>query len=134
MVEYNSRNINLPGFEKIINDLIGDTWKKTYKNPYYSQINRVVSMELLNQMLQLAENSSASTQVRAITLSGIYQLEKFLQSKYRSEKSETEKAHLLFGLECIKRFKDNPGLFKPDNPDPLPLGSPIGNNMLNCDF
>jgi hypothetical protein len=134
LVEYNSRDITLPGFEKLLNDLISNTWQKTYKNPYDREINRVVSMELLNQMLQLAENPSASTQARAITLSGIYQLEKFMQSKYRSEKSETEKAHLLFGLESIKRFKDNPGLFKPNNPDPLPMGSPIGNNMLNCDF
>ena len=91
-------------------------------------------MELLNMMLQLAENQSASIQARAITLSGIYQLEKWMQSKYKTEKSSDEKAHLLFGMESIKRFKDNPDLFKPNNPDPLPMGSPIGNNMLNCDF
>lgn len=134
MVEYNSRDTSLPGFERILAELIDNTWYKSYKNPYYTEINRVVSMELLNQMLQLAENPSASTQARAITLSGIYALDKFIQSEYKSEKSETEKAHLLFALEIINRFKDNPGLFKPNNPDPLPMGSPIGNNMINCDF
>ena len=91
-------------------------------------------MELLRQMLQLAENPSASTQARAITLSGIYKLENLLQSKYKNEKNNTERAHLLFALETIKRFRDNPDLFKPNSPDPLPMGSPIGNNMLNCDF
>jgi hypothetical protein len=134
MVEYKSRETSLPGFENVLTELIGATWKKSHKNPYHGEINRVVSMELLNQMLQLAENPSASTQARAITLSGIYKLEKWMQSKYRLEKSDTEKSHLLFALESIKRFKDNPGLFKPNDPDPLPMGSPIGNNMLNCDF
>jgi hypothetical protein len=91
-------------------------------------------MELLNQMFRLAENPRVSTQARAITLAGIYQLEDWIQSRYRSETSETEKAHLLYAWESIKRFKDNPAIFKPINPDPLPMGSPIGNNMLNCDF
>jgi len=134
LVEYKSRDADLPGFDKILIELIDNTWKKTHKNPFHKEINRVVSMELLNKMLQLAEDQSASTQARAITLSGIYQLEKWMQSKYKIEKSSDEKAHLLFGIESIKRFKDNPDLFKSNNPDPLPMGSPIGNNMLNCDF
>ncbi len=134
MVEYKSRENTLPGFDNVLTELIGNTWKKTYKNTYYREINRIVRMELLNQMLRMAENPTASTQASAITLAGIYQLEEWLQAKYRSEKSDTEKAHLLYALESIKRFKDNPGLFKPINPDPLPMGSPIGNNMLNCDF
>jgi hypothetical protein len=134
MVEYKSRETALPGFENVLNELIGNTWKKTYKIPYYIELNRIVRMVLLNQMLQLAENSMASMQARAITLAGIYQLEDWIQSMYRSEKSAAEKAHLLYARESIKRFKDNPGLFKPINPDPLPMGSPIGNNMLNCDF
>ncbi len=134
LVEYKSRDTDLPGFDKILIELTDNTWKKTYKNPYHKEINRVVSMELLNKMLQLAENQSASVQARAITLSGIYGLEKWMQSKYKTEKSSDEKAHLLYGLESIKRFKDNPDLFKVNNPDKLPMGSPIGNNMLNCDF
>jgi len=134
LVEYKSREPNLPGFENVLIELINNTWKKTPENPYHMEINRVVSMELLNQMLQLAVNPSASTQARAITLSSIYQLEKWMQSKYKTEKSSNEKAHVLFALESIKRFKDNPDLFKPNIPDPLPMGSPIGNNLLNCDF
>ncbi len=134
LIEYKSRDTDLPGLDHILNELMDNTWKTTYKNPYYKEINRVVSMGLLSQMLQLAENPSASTQARAITLSSVYQLENWMQSKYKKEKNNTEKAHLLFALETIKQFKDNPGLFKPNNPDPLPMGSPIGNNMLNCDF
>jgi len=134
LVEYKSRDTDLPGLDKILIELIDHTWKETYKNPYHKEINRVASMELLNKMLQLAENQSASVQARAITLSGIYGLEKWMQSKYKTEKSSDEKAHLLYGLESIKRFKDNPDLFKANNPDKLPMGPPIGNNMLNCDF
>jgi len=134
LIEYKSRDTDLPGLDHIFKELMDNTWKKTYKNPFYKEINRVVSMELLRQMLELAENQSASTQAKAITLSGIYQLENWIQSKYKKEENNTEKAHLLFAQETIKRFKDNPGLFKPNNPDPLPMGSPIGNNMLNCDF
>lgn len=134
LIEYKSRNTDLPGLDYILNELLDNTWKKTYQNPYYVEINRVVSMELLSQLLLLAENPSASTQARAITLSVIYKLENWMQSKYKNEKNNTERAHLLFALEVIKRFKDNPGLFKPNDPDPLPMGSPIGNYMLNCDF
>ena len=58
-MEYKSRDADLPGFDKVLSELIDNTWKKTNKNPYHKEINRVVSMELLNMMLQLAENQSA---------------------------------------------------------------------------
>jgi hypothetical protein len=134
LVEYKSRDNQLPGLDEVLNALIDNSWKKQYKFSYHSEINRTVSMLILNQMIQLAQNQSASGQARAITLSVIFDLGQFMQTKYKTEKDSDQKAHFLFGMELIRRFKDNPEIFKSSTIFQLPQGSPIGNGLLNCDF
>ena len=57
-----------------------------------------------------------------------------MQTIYKTEKDSDQKAHFLFGMELIRRFKDNPELFRSSTILQLPMGSPIGNGLLNCDF
>jgi hypothetical protein len=134
LVEYKSRNSDLPGLEDVLNELIDCSWKKPAKHTYLAEINRTVSILVLAKMIQLAEDGSASGQARAITLSTIYDLEKWMQNTYEKENNKGQKAHILYGLELIKRFKENPEIFKSNQIHPLPMGSPIGNDLLNCDF
>jgi len=67
-------------------------------------------------------------------LSAVYDLEKWMKNAYTKEKDSDQQSHLLFGLELIRRFRDNPELFRSDEILKLPMGSPIGNGLLYCDF
>jgi len=134
LVEYKSRNQDLPGLNEVLSKLIENSWKNKLQNPYHAEINRTVSMQVLTKMILLAEDQTASGQVRAITLSEIHKLEKWMTDRYRSEKDYNQKAHFLYGMELIRRYKENPELFKPEIAFPLPAGSPIGNGILNCEF
>jgi len=134
IVEYASRNTTLPALDYILKELVNSTWKQTFDMPYYAEINRVVSKQLLYRMLELAENSATSSQARAITLSEIYAPEQWLQSRYTKEKNTDQKAHFLFALETIRKFKERPEVFRSNDTPPLPMGSPIGNDVIYCDF
>jgi hypothetical protein len=134
LVEYKARNKDLPGLKDVLSELIENSWKINVQDPYHAEINRTVSKLVLAKLIQLAENKSAAGQVRAIALSEIFELEKWMKTAYTKEKVNDQKAHLLYGLELIRRYTENPELFETETTAPLPAGSPIGNGLLNCEF
>jgi hypothetical protein len=134
LIEYKSRNQDLPGLNDVLSELIKNSWKNNITDPYLAEINRTVSKLVLTKLLFLAENQLTAGQVRAITLSEVLDLEEWMQKAYTSEKDSDQKAHLLYGMELIRRYKENPELFKSGTTFPLPAGSPIGNGLLNCEF
>jgi hypothetical protein len=134
LIEYKSRNQNLPGLHDIIFELIENSWKMKIQDPYLAEINRTVSKLVLTKLLYLAEDQSTAEQARAIALSEIFQLEKWMTENYSLEKDHNQSVHLLYGMEMIRRYRENPDLFKSGTPFPLPAGSPIGNGLLNCEF
>jgi hypothetical protein len=135
LVEYKSRNNALPGLADVLRALIENSWKnKVTGNSYFAEVNRVVGKTVLSRILLLAEDRSASGQARAIALSTVYDLEKWMQEAGRKEKDSDERAHLLYGMELIRRYRENPEYFKSDLRFSLPQGSPIGNGFIYCDF
>lgn len=134
LVEYKARNKDLPGLDEVIRGLVDDSWKRNIQNGYQAEINRTVSKLVLAGILQLAQDESASGQARAIALSSLYGLEKWMKTSYEKERDEERKAHILYGIEMVQRFREDPSLFSPAKSMSLPMGSPIGNLMLNCDF
>ena len=134
LVEYKSRNQDLPGLNDIISEVIDNTWKNKIQDPYQAEINRTVSKLVLTKLIHLAEDISTTGQVRAIALSEIFRLESWMKETFKSERDNDQKVHLMYGIEMIRRYKENPELFKSEVILPLPAGSPIGNGMLNCEF
>lgn len=134
LVEYHARFPELPSLNQLIEKLVSTTWKQKYTTPYYAEINRTVSKLTLSEIIKLANSDKTSSQARAIALSGIYKLEEWLNTQYKKEKEENQKAHYLYGIELINRFKNNPEQFKSGDILELPMGSPIGNDLINCGF
>ena len=135
LVEYKSRDNSLPGLADVLRTLIENSWKNEVReNSYLAEINRVVGKTVLSRILLLAEDQSTSGQARAIALSSVYDLEKWMQETFKKEKDSNEKAHLLYGMELIRRFRENPEYFKSEARFSLPQGSPIGNGFIYCDF
>ena len=134
LVEYKSRDNTLPGLQDVLDVLIMSSWKNQVQQKFHGEINRVVGKLVLSNMILLAENETASGQARAIALSAVFELEKWMQEAYKKEKDNDQKAHILFGMELIRRFRENPEWFRPGETFQLPMGSPIGNGFIYCDF
>ena len=67
LIEFHSRNNANPDFKEVVDALIGATWKApTPRNAYHAEIARAVQSLTVTQLMELAADSSAAPQVRAV--------------------------------------------------------------------
>jgi hypothetical protein len=109
------------------------TWFQRYSSPYDAEINRTVSKLVLKHLIDLSAHDKSTGQVKAIALAGILELDEWLHGQLKT-KNKDEKAHFLFAIEIIKRYRDQPDLFITPSIEELPMGSPIGMDHVICDF
>lgn len=128
LLEHNARNGQLPGLEKVIDELVNNLWKTPRKSGYQKEMQHVVESSMLKALFGLAKNNNSASQVKAITLLKLEELQKWLTA------NETkDKAHFNWVNHQIELFKKNPSTFKSEESLELPAGSPIGTN-LNCGY
>ena len=125
LVEQKARDKDMPGLEKLIDQLIDRTWKSTYSNSYHAELGRMVDQNVLQHLIQLTDQKNAS-QVRAIAWLKIEELKTWLMVKVLQKNETAVQAHLKFGIYTIDQFYKNPTAFKPKSSLKLPAGSPIG--------
>lgn len=126
LFEYHSRDARLPSLESVMDKAISYTFKAATKPGYQGAVQITVNNVLLTNMLSLAANDEASTQVKAIAHLEIDKLKTWLNSKVRSASDEDWKAHYNYALTLIDRFEKNPDDFKNETPLEAPPGQPIG--------
>ena len=125
LIEFHSRNNAYPDFKEVVAALIGATWKAAPpKNTYHAEIARAVQSLTVAQLMELAADSSAAPQVRAVATEALRELNVWLKLRPSTGISA---AHRSATREDIERF-----LARPDAPRkqtaPLatPPGDPIG--------
>lgn len=126
LFEYHSRDARLPSLESVMDKAISYTFKAATKPGYQGAVQITVNNVLLTNMLSMAANDEASTQVKAIAHLEIDKLKTWLNSKVRSTSDEDWKAHYNYALTLIDRFEKNPDDFKNETPLEAPPGQPIG--------
>ena len=135
LVEYHARDARLPSLESVVDKAIGYTFKSGSKSGYEGAVQITVNNALLSNLLALATNDDASTQVKAITFLEIGKLKTWLTTKARSTSDEDWKAHYAYALDQIKRFEGDPDEFKMEKLLDAPPGQPIGDTGLDyCGF
>ena len=81
---------------------------------------------MISNLINLANSSNASTQVRAIAFYKLEELRTWYAERLRISSDVEWKAHFLASSDRIKRFQERPEEFKvPSLLDPPP-GQPIG--------
>ncbi|MFC1554937.1 zinc-dependent metalloprotease, partial [candidate division KSB1 bacterium] len=126
LIEYHSRTPEYPGLGEIIDKLINFTWKSNRKSDLKGVIQRTVDNAVLNGLMDLAANSGASSQVRAISWLKLDELRKWISNSSETMVDENQKAHLLFSKVMIEQFQRDPSKRLITQPLPTPAGSPIG--------
>jgi hypothetical protein len=89
-------------------------------------------MLVLRNLMGLSVSDDASDQVRAISEYKIEDLYDWIKGLYSIEKGENQRAHLLYAMNQIDHFKDNPESFRKFVPMSPPAGSPIGMDIFGC--
>ncbi len=126
LVEYHARDARMPSLENVVDRLISTTFKAPAKSGYEGAVQVTVNNVLLNNILKLAINKDASTQVKGIASLEVGKLKSWLEAKVKLTVDEDWKAHYLFALKQIDSFQDDPEEFKADGLLAPPPGMPIG--------
>jgi hypothetical protein len=133
LVVHHARDPKQPDLAEILDILVQNTWHQTYQDPNDAEINRTVSMLVLRHLIDLCRDQNSPEQVKAIALAEIIQLNRWLNDKTGTIK-RSENAHDLYAFELIKKFREEPLLFKTFEIKELPMGPPIGMDPIGCDF
>jgi hypothetical protein len=126
LIEFHSRNENLPGLSEVLDALISSTWQSPPRSGRNAEIERVVDYVVLYRLMGLAAFQNTSPQVRAITALKLDELKSWLASRVESTSDESQKAHFFFAVSEIEAFQKDPSRVKLTVPLSPPPGAPIG--------
>ena len=123
LVQHKSLDNSQLGLNETINILLENSFKKSYKDTYYQELQNVVNSQVLNQLFYLAANENTYKQVNAIVNAKLSEISILLKSK---KSSGIQKIYDIEMVKSIDNFKKNPSKFKKKNVPKIPDGSPIG--------
>ena len=115
----------MPGLGTVIDQLFQTTWKDKKDNVYHAEIQRMAGKLALQNLMRLQANDKTASQVRAIALLKINELEKWIQANLNTN-DELQKAHYVFALAEIEKLRLHPESIKLPQAVAMPDGSPIG--------
>jgi Met-zincin/Domain of unknown function (DUF5117) len=118
------------GLGEVIDQLLATTWKSAGKPARLAAVERVVDDVVLDELIKLATDETAATEVRAMALLKLTDLQYWLTHRPREATAppdDEQRAHYAFAAAQIHRFEQQPAdLLKPTKPATTPPGPPIG--------
>jgi hypothetical protein len=111
LFEYHARDGQNPDFYEVLNDLTAAVWKEPTRSGLTAQIEVSQRHVLVNELLLLAVNKDASSQVRSAAQSTL---------EHIKDRRDPYSTHL------IEMFERNPEDLPLSQPVEMPPGQPIG--------
>lgn len=130
LVEQKARNSKQMGLEGVLDELIEDTWKRSYRSlsNYELELQFVVNRRVMIHLMRISIDKNASAQTRAWAWEKLRSLKNYLSNPSTSSKPQVM-AHYHFHFDEIERFMDDPEEVELPPAPKLPDGSPIGCGM-----
>jgi len=128
LVEFHARDAANPGLQEVLDAIITATWKSPHPIGYRGEIARVVDDVALYDLLALAMNERASTQVKAVASLEADQLKRWLANAKAATTDPGQKAHLTYAGTQIEQFQRDAKKLELPAPAEPPDGPPIGDD------
>ena len=128
LVEFHARDAANPGLEEVLDAVLNATWKAKRGADYNSAIGRVVDDVALYDLLGLAQNGAASSEVRAIAALKLRQLKDWIGTA-NGGAGEDEWAHRAQAAREIEQFERDSKKLDVTAPAEPPDGPPIGSGV-----
>ena len=125
LVQHKSLDSSQLGLVEVLDDLIANSFQKSYKDSYYQELQNIVNYQVLNHLFHLSSNKEMYWQVNAIVNDKIDKINTLLNN---SKTPGIQKIYHKDMIKMISNFKKNPTKFKKPITPKIPDGSPIGNN------
>ena len=137
LVDFEARDTNNLGLAEMIDQIVNKTWRANPQSGYDGAIQRTVNFVTLYNMIQLAADDDAFSQVRAITTQKLIELYNYLNNEEKITNDEQWLAAYNYGAKMIDDYFEHPERIEKFTP-PLtpPPGSPIGSGdaFLGCEL
>ena len=128
LVEFHARDAANPGLLEVLDAIMAATWKSPHAAGYSGEVARVVDDVALYDLLSLATNDGAMTQVRAVAAMEADQLKGWLNAAKAGTTDPAQKAHLAYAVTQIEQFQKDPKKLELRAPSEPPDGPPIGDD------
>jgi hypothetical protein len=126
LVEFHARDTRNPGLAEVLDAVVAATWKAPHPAGYQGEVARVIDSVVLYDLLGLAGNENATTQVRAVALQEADQLKGWLNRAKATASDPAEKAHLAYAAAQVEQFQKDPKKLDLAAASEPPDGPPIG--------
>ncbi len=127
LVQFHARDTANPGLQEVLDAIVTATWKAPHAAGYAGEVARTVDDVVLYDLLSLAMNDRATTQVRAVASRGAEQLKAWLNAN-KSAGDPSQQAHLAYATAQIEQFQKDPKKLELTAPAEPPDGPPIGDD------
>jgi hypothetical protein len=127
LVEFHARDAANPGLQEVLDAVIAASWKAPHAPGYAGEVARTVDSVVLYDLLSLAMNDHATTQVRAVAWREAEQLKGWLNAN-QSAGDASQQAHLAYAAGQIEQFHKDPRKLELTAPAEPPDGPPIGDD------
>ena len=126
LIESHARDRSIPALSEVLNTVIDATWKRSSEKTMEAEIQRVVNNLVLEAMIHLAVDPSASGQARAEAYGVLVDLHHWMKKRSRSERDVAQRAHLIYGAARMDGFFSESFPEFRVQPVTVPPGAPIG--------
>lgn len=134
LVTYEARDNQNLGLGDMLDRIISKTWQAPVRSGMQGAIQNRVNHVVLYQMIELASNTGADPQVRAITNLKLEKLRAWMKSEAEKQALTKQRAaSLLYGYRILQQFVEHGKKLAPTPPLSPPPGSPIGTDR-QCNF
>jgi len=127
LVQFHARDTANPGLQEVLDAIVAATWKTPHAAGYAGEIARTVDDVVLYDLLILAVNDHATTQVRAVASREAEQLKGWLNAN-KSAGDPSQQAHWVYAAAQIEQFQRDPKKLELTAPVEPPDGPPIGDD------
>src|SRR5690606_38363695 len=76
LVQQHAINKDLPGLPQVLNELIDNTFKLTFKHVYLQEVQNAINYNVLQHLMNLAAHKDATPAVKAVAFSKISELQR----------------------------------------------------------
>lgn len=130
LIASNARQATMPGFSELTDDLLRATWFASHQSGSDGEIQRQTNSLVLDRLMMLAMNTSADSQVRAIALDAVNQLDNWLAPRATTESDASWRAQYAYARFRIEQMRNDPSSVEQIEPVTIPPGEPIGSTDM----
>ncbi|MDX1618574.1 MAG: zinc-dependent metalloprotease [Balneolaceae bacterium] len=139
LVDFEARDSGYLGLGEMIDIVLDRTIRAERLDGYEGAIQRTVDYAVLYNLMELAADDAASSQVRAVSRLKLSELESWLEQRSGSVRETSQKAAYDYMAQLIRDFRSDPETMEtvtpPLSPPPgSPIGGGVGTGVLQCNF